>query len=212
MKICKIEDCNGKVHGKGLCNKHYRQLRRTGKILTRSQKDFNQIIEYEDYAEIVLYDKENNEIAKTKIDLEDVDKCKNLKWHMHVGYVANSKMKIFLHRFIIECPDDMIVDHINRDKLDNRKCNLRICTSKENNRNMPIRKNTTQSIRGVYKSSKNSWVARIKVNGKDIYLGSFKSEEEAINARQKAEIEYFGEFAPHLNDKNKGADLTDKRN
>ena len=53
----------------------------------------------------------------------------------------------------------------------------------------------------MYKSSKNGWVARIKVNEKDIYLGTYNSLQDAIAARQQAEIDYFGDFAPHLNDK-----------
>ena len=175
-------------------------MKRTGQILFHSHKDPNEIIEYDDYAEIILYDKNNNEIARTLIDLDDIEKVSKYKWHIQKGYVQNSKTRYMLHRFVMNCPDDMIVDHINRNKLDNRKSNLRICTNTENNRNMPRRSNVNSKERGVYQSSKSGWVARIKVNAKDIYLGTFKSIEEAIEARHKAEIEYFGEFAPHLND------------
>ena len=51
MKICKVEGCNGKHKAKGYCNKHYKQLLRHGKILERSHKDLNEIIEYESIAE-----------------------------------------------------------------------------------------------------------------------------------------------------------------
>ena len=203
MKICKVDGCTNKCHGLGYCSKHYHQIKRYGEILERSHKDFNEIVEYDNYAEIILYDKYNNEKARTLIDLDDVDRCKQLKWSMTGNYVCNSKTKILLHRFLLNTSDDMIIDHINRNKLDNRKDNLRICTYKDNNRNMPMRKNAKSENRGIYKSAKNSWVARIKVNKKDIYLGTFKTLEDAIAARQQAEIEYFGEFAPHLNDKEK---------
>lgn len=201
MKLCTVEGCTNKHRAKRLCNKHYRQLRRTGQILNHTHKDPNEIVEYDDYAEIILYDKDNKEIARTLIDLDDIEKCKQYKWYLHGEYACNSKTKTMLHRFLLDVPEDMIIDHINRDKLDNRKENLRVCTYKDNNRNMSRRKNVQSVNRGVYKSSKNGWVARIKVNEKDIYLGTYNSLQDAIAARQQAEIDYFGDFAPHLNDK-----------
>ena len=176
-------------------------MKRTGKVLEHSHKDPNEIIEHDDYAEIILYDKSNKEVARTLIDLEDINKCRIYKWHLQEGYAQNSKTRLMLHRYIMDCPSDMIIDHINRNKLDNRKCNLRVCTHKDNNRNMPRRSNVTSVERGVYQSSKSGWVARIKVDAKDVYLGTFKTIDEAIEARRQAEIDYFGEFAPHLNDK-----------
>ena len=89
------------------------------------------------------------------------------------------------------------MDHINRDKLDNRKMNLRLCSPTENSRNISIAKNNKSGVTGVEKMSNGKWRARIMVDRKGIHLGSFKTLEEAKEARMKAEIKYFGEFSPN---------------
>lgn len=196
-KTCSVEGCNSKHYGKGYCNKHYQQYRRYGHILDRTKYDSNEIIEYVDYAEVILYDKDGNETARTLIDLEDVDLVKQHKWCYDRinGYAVNGS-SIRLHRFIMNCPCDLVVDHINHNKLDNRKENLRICTCQENSFNRSISNNNTNQAMGVEKIS-NKWRAYIDYNYRRIHLGSFDSLEEAIATRRQAEIEYFGEFAPN---------------
>ena len=194
MKICKVEGCNGKHKAKGYCNKHYKQLLRHGKILERSHKDLNEIIEYEDYAEIVLYNKHNEEVARALIDLDDVDRVKNYKWSLTHEYVYN-RDKSRLHRYIMDCPEDMVVDHINHNPLDNRKSNLRICTQQQNSMNKSKHSNNISGVAGVsWKKDKHKWCARIIYNRKNIHIGYFDTLEEAIEARKQAEIEYFGEY------------------
>ena len=88
-----------------------------------------------------------------------------------------------------------IVDHINGDKLDNRKVNLRIITRQQNNMNKSSRKNSTSKYIGVsfYNKTKR-WVAEIRVNDKRVYIGSFLNEEDAAKARDIATLEHFGEY------------------
>lgn len=119
------------------CNKHYLQMNRYGKIKERTKFDKNEIVLKEDYAEIMLYNNECEIIDKAFIDLDDVDKIKDIKWYKGTrGYVQNIKGKgtsrICLHRYITNCPRDLVVDHINHNVLDNRKNNLKVCTQKEN--------------------------------------------------------------------------------
>jgi hypothetical protein len=91
------------------------------------------------------------------------------------------------------------VDHINRDTLDNRKQNLRICTHQENSCNLTKRENTTSKYRGVnYQKRRNNWRARITYKGKEYHLGEFNTEEEAFKARIKAEKDLHKEFANQL--------------
>ena len=95
-------------------------------------------------------------------------------------------------------PDKLQIDHINGCRSDNRIENLRLCTQQKNMCNRTkLQSNNTSGITGVYwwKPSK-SWKATICVNNKFIYLGYFKTIEEAAAARQAAELEYFGTFAP----------------
>ena len=106
-----------------------------------------------------------------------------------------------LHRFIMGLgrteEDNRIVDHINRNKLDNRKCNLRISDKTGNNRNVGLQKNNKSGITGVrWDKQTNKWKAEITVNYKNIYLGIFDSKEDAIKRRLIAEKKYFGEYAP----------------
>lgn len=195
-KTCSVENCNGKHYGLGYCNRHYNQFKRHGYILEKTRKDANEIIEYEDYAEMVLYDKYGNEVARTLIDLECVDVVKDYKWRLSTGYVFHSKLGL-LHRFLMNPSDDTVVDHINRNPLDNRRENLRICTQHENSFNQSIRSDNTSGTTGVsWRKEKNKWYAYIRVNGKKKHLGYFNTKEEAAEARRQAEIEYFGEFAP----------------
>ena len=196
MKKCKVCGKN-EVKAKGMCEKHYQQYRKYGYCLDnnpRTKQDLNEIIEHEDYAEIVLYDKNCEEVARALIDLDDVDKVKNYRWGLTKGYVLNKSIKE-LHRFIADCPDDMIVDHINHNKLDNRKENLRICTKSQNAMNVKKRKNNTSGATGVYWDKiRSKWYAQIWINARCTNLGYFGSKEEAIQARKNAEIEYFGEY------------------
>lgn len=110
---------------------------------------------------------------------------------------------ISMHRMITNCPKDKQVDHINHNGLDNRLANLRICTKAENLRNRDVRADNVLGISGVGKYNDNcsrlrrrgKWYARIQANGKRISLGEFKSLDLAIQARKRAELLYFGEFA-----------------
>jgi hypothetical protein len=101
-----------------------------------------------------------------------------------------------LHRLIMGITDPkIIVDHINRNPLDNRKSNLRLCTIAENSRNSGIiSSRNTSGYKGVTKSSK-KWLARIEFNGKKMYLGSFNTPQAAAEAYDKKAVELFGEFA-----------------
>lgn len=173
------------------------QIRRYGEIKPITKFMKNEIINYEDYAEIILRDKNHIEVGRTKIDLEIVDLIKDIKWYLHTdGYVRNRKVGS-LHRYIMPCTDDNFIDHINHDRLDNRRENLRICNNQENQFNRSISKNNSSGVTGVQKMKSGRWRARIMVNKKEISLGTYDSLEEAAEARRQAEIEYFGEFSPN---------------
>lgn len=100
----------------------------------------NQIIEKEQYAEIIIRSMKYG-TKHIVIDLEDAEKCKNYKWFLSFDeilnsfYVKTSKYPYSLHRVIMDCPKGFVVDHINHNTLDNRKENLRICTHAENMKN-----------------------------------------------------------------------------
>lgn len=195
MKKCAVCGKECKQLRRGMCNKHYRQFMKYGECI-RTIYDLNEIVEYDDYAEIVLYNKDCEEVARALIDLDDIDKVKNYKWYLvGNGYVYTKKMNIYLHRIIMECPDNMMVDHINHNPLDNRKSNLRVCTNSQNNMNKGKQSNNTSGYRGVdWHKQNNKWHARIHVNKRKIHLGYFDTKEEAIEARKQAELEYFGEY------------------
>lgn len=131
-----------------------------------------------------------NKGNKFYFDLEDYQKIKDYSWGEDgKGYIcADTKNgKIRLHRLILNATQ--IVDHINHNIKDNRKCNLRECTPSQNAMN---RTNT----KGIsFNKSAKKWRARIGINKKTIYLGTFINKQDAINARKKAEEKYFGEFA-----------------
>lgn len=83
------------------------------------------------------------------------------------------------------------IDHINGIRNDNRITNLRVVTNSENQRNIALKRNNTSGVMGVsYVKKSKKWVSRIKVEGKNIYLGVFENFEEAVSVRKAAESKY----------------------
>lgn len=137
------------------------------------------------------------------VDDEYFEYLNQWQWSFHAGYATrgikrNGKTKtIHMHRVVMELfgvIDGLEVDHINGDKLDNRKQNLRICTKAENLRNRPTTSSNSSGYKGVYKSGSN-WQARISVNKKLTNLGSFKKKEDAAKAYDVEAVRVYGEFA-----------------
>lgn len=140
-----------------------------------------------------------NENIEFKIDKSDYDKIKDYCWISHdKGYIhtrMGNKM-VNLHRFVMNAPDDMFVDHINGDKTDNRKCNLRLCTNSQNQMNAKTSSRNTSGVKGVSWINKyQKWRASIRVNGTLISLGQYKIFDDAVKARKEAEQKYFGEYS-----------------
>ena len=120
-----------------LCCKHRTQYQRHGEFLARTKFDKNEMFLHEDHAEMMLYNRKGEVVARTMIDLEDINKISVIKWSISPsGYVQTSNL--FLHRVILNAPEEYVVDHINHNKLDNRKQNLRLCTVQQNNFNRGI--------------------------------------------------------------------------
>lgn len=134
-------------------------------------------------------------------DLEDYDKIKNYCWSTRHGYLRARNPKtnkdIIMHRLIMNITDPkLMVDHIKHNKLDNRKQFLRVCTNKENSRNKELVKWNTSGVIGVsYNEKTKLWRSHIMVDRKTINLGTFDNIDDAIDARQKAEDLYFGEYS-----------------
>lgn len=137
-------------------------------------------------------------------DKEDYDLVKQYCWDVDSqnGYLKtidkiNHTGKIYLHRLIMGCikGDGTIIDHIDRNKVDCRKSNLRFVNNSQNTMNSCIRSDNTSGVRGVYWNKRDKkWVARITVDQHDIPLGKFCSLESAEKARKDGEEKYFGEY------------------
>ncbi|WP_075800746.1 HNH endonuclease [Roseomonas gilardii] len=104
---------------------------------------------------------------------------------------------IFLHHLIIgKPPTGFVVDHINGNGLDNRRCNLRLVTVSQNAANSRKQIGTSSRFKGVYFVQRDQvWRGRIKVNGKLIALGDFRREIDAALAYNKSALAHFGEYA-----------------
>jgi hypothetical protein len=202
-EICnKITNNPGRYNNKIYCQKHILQMKRHGQILNRTRFDPNEIVLYDDYAEIILYDKIGIERDRTIIDLDDVEKCKLHKWHKKESirgkeyiFTRINRKIIRLHRYILNFWDlNLEIDHIDGNGLNNRKNNLDTCTHQQNMQNQrKLPSNNTSGYIGVIWNKKNKcWNSQIKINKKHIYLGSFYNIENAISSRKEAEIKYFG--------------------
>jgi len=133
----------------------------------------------------------------TIVDDEDFELLNQFKWfYNNLGYAVRSKKRknsrksdtIYMHRVINKTPFDFFTDHINQNKLDNRKTNLLAVSGIENGRNRGKPKHNTSGFKGVaWDKSRNKWIAYLRVNYKHIYLGRFLDIDDAIKARKQGE-------------------------
>jgi len=106
---------------------------------------------------------------------------------------------IWIHRKIMNPYSTEFVDHIDWNKLDNRKSNLRICTKTENNINIKKRKNNTSGYTGVKRSINGKWKSQISYNNNRMHLGTFDTLEEAVEVRSSVEKAMHKEFNGEIN-------------
>lgn len=135
------------------------------------------------------------------IDDEDFELVDGHVWYtVTKGYVASkiNGRTTRLHRLILGLfPDDKLqADHINHNKLDNRKSNLRACTNAQNCANRLRRRDNVSGYKGVrWNVPAKKWQARIQCEGRSYHLGIFDKIEDAVMAYNTKAQELFGEFA-----------------
>lgn len=147
---------------------------------------------------------------KILLDDDDYYRFRGFNWHLKDdGYVIcdSSKprrregisAKLRIHRLILACDDGLDVDHINGNKLDNRKCNLRLVTRSENLANRDLREHTGKLTGAHFNKSNNKWFATIgykcPIRGRKYnqFLGYYPTEEECHQVYRKRHIEIHGD-------------------
>lgn len=131
----------------------------------------------------------------TCIDLDDLALVIDRPWFKHPGGYASNRHGL-LHRALLKPPKGMEVDHINRDKLDNRRSNLRVCKPSNNQHNRPGVKGSKSGFKGVSLHNKTGlWRARLMVNWKEKSIGYFQDKYDAATAYNFAVAEFYGQYA-----------------
>ena len=131
------------------------------------------------------------------VDENDLEVAKRYCWRLtSKGYPATriAGKLVLLHRLLLDAKQGEIIDHINGDRRDARRRNLRKCSHAENQRNRKCNSNNRSGFKGIHKTGER-WRATIKCDGKRYSLGQFSSPEEAHAAYCKAAIRLHGEFA-----------------
>ncbi len=158
-----------------------------------------------DITEIYITNKKGQKFT-VLIDTEDFDKIKKHSWsatekkkNSGVFYVrcgAGPEGKyLSIHKCILNYPSSLMCDHINRNPLDNRKSNLRLCTNQQNSFNKPPSVKNKTGVTGVHFSKQtNKWTVQMRINGKAKHYGLFSNFEEAVKRRKELEEEHHGEF------------------
>lgn len=188
--VCTVEE-------KPYCNKHYQSMRSYGTPFgKRRERTCRYSVDGDDLK--VITPKGQVIFA----DIQDWDIITKYSWCISkTGYaVANIHGKVTkMHRYIIgedNCTG-MVVDHINRDKLDNRRANLRVCSRAENQRNVTVSKTNKLGHLGIRMTKAGKFNVRIVADGVEHHIGNFETLELAITARNEAENKYHGDFASH---------------
>ena len=153
-----------------------------------------------DLVEIEVKERNRKEICLVDLDIfkniiKPLNKTLNLFKNRNYVYFTVNKKKIRLHRYIMNCPENKIVDHINRKPLDNRKQNLWCVVNVLNSQNVTHQKNSKSKVRGVdFHVGRQRWRGLVQVNKKRYLVGWFKNFEECCKAteefRNKKILEY----------------------
>jgi hypothetical protein len=140
------------------------------------------------------------------VDDEDYDYFNQFKWHIYkqnrnnyyartVIYLNKKRIPVVMHRLLVKC-DGYIIDHISGDGLDNRKCNIRVCTRSENPINRRVNINNLSGYKGVsWFKPEQKWRAQIQYKKVVYHLGCFEKRIDAARAYNEAALKYHGEFA-----------------
>ncbi|PGF00842.1 HNH endonuclease [Bacillus toyonensis] len=124
----------------------------------------------------------------TEVDEDIFDEYRYKKLALSSGYAIHKRK--FLHSHIMDTPMGKLTDHIDGNKMNNKRVNLRIVTKAENNRNV--------RDKGFYwHKYKEKWHARITVDYKVIHIGYYDTEKEASEAYKQANVKYFKEYSPY---------------
>lgn len=149
---------------------------------------------FDDYVKGI--DSNNSEFV---CDLDDYEKIKPYCWSVSSNggvFTSMNSKTVGLHRFVMNLTDsNYVVDHINHDRTDNRKQNLRIVTQRDNMKNRSISKNNRTGRTGVrYVEKLKKYRVEIRIDGKKINGGLFSDFESAVKKREELEIKYWGKY------------------
>ena len=192
-----------RLYGYVVCSKHMHQIIKYGAPQDsnpRTVHDLNDFVfRLDGYVEMNLYNQKCVCVGKTIIDPDVVDMIKYKKWSLSsYGYVYHNYPHTDLHRLIMGVTNNpnVDVDHINGNTLDNRRCNLRVCSTSENTANKHFSSMNTSGYIGVH-PSRGGWSPEIRFNHIRAHLGRYNTLEEAVYARLCAVKICFGEYANH---------------
>lgn len=188
-----------------VCGKHYAQYRKHGHFLDNVQRTCFDLNEFEITDEgvwIYTFNRRQEPSGRFLIDIDDLDKVIVKKWRCWKGdYYTGNFRPIPIYRFLLETDENQVIDHINGNRSDNRRKNLRVCTQQQNLQNKALSSLNTSGVAGVsFDKQRKKWIAEIRFDYKKCFLGRYENIEDATFVRYYAETQLFKEFRSTRND------------